>query len=349
MSEPTASNATWRRATVPLLLLAVVLVSAVVSGCSSAPSSSAASELASTDAALAASTVTPLANTALPELPVTVPGDGGRDVRVDDVARIVPLSSGVAEIVFTLGLGDRVVGRDIGTTFVQAQDLPLVTRAHDVSAEGVLSLRPTIVIADAGVGPPEALQQIRDTGVPVVVVPEAWELGDIAPRIRAVAKALGVPDDGERLVKRTQDDIERARTTLRGNPTIAFLYLRGQASVYLLGGDGAGADSLIEALGAVDAGTKDGLTTFTPLTAEAMVSAQPDVLLVMTKGLDSVGGIDGVKKLPGIAQTPAGREGRIVAVDDGLLLAFGPRTGAVLQLIAQGVNDLDLDTAATTA
>ena len=121
-------------------------------------------------------------------------------------------------------------------------------------------------------------------------------------------------------------------------PTVAFLYLRGQASIYLLGGKGAGADSLVEALGGVDAGTKAGLTRFTPLTAEAMVKAQPDVILVMDKGLDSVGGVDGLLELPGIAQTPAGRDRRVVSVDDGLLLAFGPRTGAVLRQIADQVS-----------
>jgi iron complex transport system substrate-binding protein len=319
------------------------------SGCADGSSAAASNGADGVRAAVTDATdaIVPLTDPSEPRLPVTVRsaavsgpegGASGERVRVEDVSRILPLTSGVAEIVFTLGLGDRVVGRDIGTTFAQAQDLPLVTRAHDVGAEGVLALKPTVVLADPGTGPPEALDQIRAAGVPVVVVPEAWELDEVAPRIRAVAQALGVPADGERLVDRTEDDIAAARDALDGSPTIAFLYLRGQASIYLIGGDGAGADSLIEALGATDAGTKAGLSTFTPLTAEAMVAAQPDVLLVMTKGLDSVGGVDGLIGLPGIGQTPAGRERRVVAVDDGLLLGFGPRTGAVMRLIAEEVN-----------
>lgn len=327
-------------------LRSIVLVAALVAAMAGCSASSAST---TRDARSEVTAVVPLVAPSAPDLPVTVTSEDGRSVTVDDVTRILPVTSGVAEIVFSLGLGDRVVGRDIGTTFDQAALLPVITRAHDVSAEGVLALRPTVVLADATAGPPEALQQIRSAGVPVVVVPEAWELADVAPRIRAVAEALGVAKDGERLVDRTENDIEQARTSLGSSPTIAFLYLRGQASIYLLGGDGAGADSLVEALGAVDAGTQAGLEGFTPMTAEAMVAAQPDVLLVMDKGLDSVGGREGLKSLPGIAQTTAGRNGTVVSVDDGLLLSFGPRTGAVLRLIAQEVKDREISSDAVAS
>ena len=76
-----------------------------------------------------------------PSLPVTVASADGRTVTVADVSRIIPLQGNLAEIVFDLGLGDHVVGRDISATFDEASHLPLVTRAHDVSAESVLSLR----------------------------------------------------------------------------------------------------------------------------------------------------------------------------------------------------------------
>jgi iron complex transport system substrate-binding protein len=105
--------------------------------------------------------------------------------------------------------------------------------------------------------------------------------------------------------------------------------------VYLLGGDGSGADSLLEAVGAVDAGSKAGLEAFTPLTPEALVAAAPDALLVMEKGLESVGGVDGLLALPGVAQTPAARDRRVVVVPDGELLNFGPRTPQTLEDIAR--------------
>ncbi|HWH29680.1 MAG TPA: ABC transporter substrate-binding protein [Mycobacteriales bacterium] len=277
-----------------------------------------------------------------PQLPVTVRSDDGRDVAVTDVTRVVAvnLSGTLAEIVFSLGLGDNVVGRDVATTFDAAADLPVVTVAHDLSAEGVLALDPTLVLADRSIGPPEALQQLRAAGIPVVLVPEAWSLEEVYPRITAVAEALGVPDAGRALVERTREQVEQALAAAprRDRPLrIAFLYVRGNAGVYLMGGRGSGADSLFEAIGAVDAGSAIGLERFRPLTSEGLVLAAPDVIVVMSKGLESVGGPEGLLEVAGVAQTPAGQGRRFVAMDDGALLSFGPRTGAVVTELARQV------------
>ncbi|WP_170837743.1 heme/hemin ABC transporter substrate-binding protein [Streptomyces sp. TP-A0874] len=288
-------------------------------------------------AAPAAERLEPLTTTADPRLPATVRSDDGHRVTVRSADRIVPLTGSLAEIVFTLGLGDRVVARDVTTTFQQAKDLPVVTRAHDVSAESVLALRPTVVLAETTTGPAEAVQQIRDAGVPLVVLPPAKALEDVGSRIDAVATALGVPKSGEELRERTEGRIDAVRRTIpeSGEPTgprVAFLYLRGSASVYLLGGADSGAGSLLEAAGAVDAGKESGLRKdFTPITSEALAKAAPEAILVMSKGLDSVGGVEGLLEIPGIAQTPAGQDRRIVSIDDGVLLNYGPRTDEVLR------------------
>ncbi|MBC7267427.1 MAG: ABC transporter substrate-binding protein [Streptomyces sp.] len=277
----------------------------------------------------------PLENPPAPALPATTTSSDGRKVTVRQADRVVPLSGSLSEIVFSLGLGDRVVARDISTTFAQAADLPLVTRAHDVSAESVLSLRPDLVLAEETTGPAEAMRQIRDAGVPVLVVAPAHGLDDVGPRIRSVAAALGVPSAGERLTERSERRITAVREQVPAEdpkPRVAFLYLRGSASVYLIGGRDSGATSLIEAAGAVDAGVESGLTKdFTALTSEALVKAAPDAILVMSKGLESVGGIDGLAEIPGIAQTPAGMDLRVVSIEDGVLLNYGPRTDQVLK------------------
>ncbi|MEU2242423.1 ABC transporter substrate-binding protein [Streptomyces sp. NPDC018338] len=279
--------------------------------------------------------VEPLAAPAAPRLPVTVPSTDGRTVTVTSTDRIVPLSGSLNEIVFTLGLGGKVVARDITATFEQAAKLPVVTRAHDVSAESVLSLRPTVVLAESTTGPAEAVAQIRDAGIPLVVVKPAKELADVGTRIDAVATALGVRDSGTALKKRTEERIDAVRKGIPAReekPRVAFLYVRGSAAVYLLGGAESGASSLLEAAGAVDAGKESGLKKdFTPLTSEALAQAAPDAILVMSKGLDSVGGIDGLVRIPGVAQTPAGAAKRVVSVDDGVLLNYGPRTDRVLK------------------
>ncbi|WP_207934181.1 ABC transporter substrate-binding protein [Actinomadura sp. KC06] len=277
-----------------------------------------------------------------PELPVTVRSADGRDVTVRDVRRVlaVNLYGSLAEIVYGLGLGDRLVGRDISTTFPAAQALPLVTgQGHDLSAEGVLKLDPSVVITDKSIGPPEVLDQIRQAGVPVVLVDDRQTLPAIGPHIRAVAGALGVPDAGRRLAARVDGQIEEAAKSASGaRLKVAFLYVRGSAGVYLIGGKGAGSDAMIEAIGAADAGSSLGLSGFRPLTSEGLINAAPDVLLVMTAGLKSVGGVSGLLKLPGVAQTPAGLNRRIIDVDDGTLLSFGPRTGETISALAAAVH-----------
>ncbi len=277
-------------------------------------------------------------------LPVTVRSADGRDVTVRSTARIVSLWGGLSEIVFELGFGDRLVGRDVATTFAEARRIPVVTRAHDVSAEAVLSRRPTVVLAQSDTGPPEALTQIRRAGVPVVVFGIPSSITAMLDRIRAVGRALGAPEQGASLAARVEERVAAAQAQIppgATRPLVAFLYLRGGAGVYLIGGPGSGADTIIEAAGGRDAGTAMGLRrAFTPLTSEALVRAAPDVLLVTDSGLRSVGGRRGLLELPGVAQTPAGRAGRVLSEEDGRLYAFAMRTPEVIERLVAGLHDV---------
>jgi iron complex transport system substrate-binding protein len=288
----------------------------------------------------------PVADHPTQSLPATVTLSDGSEVTVTDTSRILPLWGNLNEMVFALGLGDNVVGRDVAAQFPGTEDLPVVTNGHDVSAEAALSLEPTVVFAQEDTGPPEALDQIRDAGVPVVVLDMPGSVDDIWPRIRTVAAALGVPDAGEELIERTQAEIDEARAPIpEGDaPRVAFLYLRGSAGVYLLGGPGSGADSMIEAAGGEDAGTALGLgKSFTPLTSEALVEAAPDVLLLTDSGLESVGGIGALLEMPGISQTPAARDRRVVTVDDGVLYSFGSRTPQAIAELVQKIHGQNPD------
>jgi len=336
------------RRLVPLALALALLTAACGGGTSASPSAADASPASAGERAavaakqLAKNTLVPLEGKApTPELPVTVDSSDGRKVTVKDASRILPLNGGVAEIVFTLGLGDRVVGRDITATFAEAKKLPQVTKAHDVSAESVLSLRPSVVLADTDTGPKEAIDQIRGAGVPVVVLDPATKLADVSTRTTRIAEALGVPAAGKALNSRIAGELASARAAVPegSRPEVAFLYMRGSAAVYLMGGKGSGADSLIEAAGAVDAGVETGLDRpFTPLTSEALVKAQPDVILMMDKGLESVGGVDGLVEIPGIRETPAGLDRRVVTLEDGVLLSFGPRTPWVIDILVDRIH-----------
>lgn len=266
------------------------------------------------------------------DLPAIIP----LDATAGEVApqRIVSLATGVGETLVALGVGDRVVGRDETSQVEALRDVPVVTQAHSVSAERVLDLDPDLVIIDARTTPTEALDQIAASGVRLVEVPEAWTLADIAPRIESVAEAVGV--NPQEVVDGLPEDAEVPTDA----PRVAFLYLRGTAGIYLLGGAGSGADSIIAAAGGIDAGAQAGYDAFIPLTAEALATLNPDVLIVMSKGLESVNGIDGLVALPGVAQTTAGKDRRVIVVDDAILLSFGPRTPALVEQLREALDQV---------
>lgn len=266
--------------------------------------------------------------------------DSVTTVKVDSasrfsVSRVVTLANGVAEIMNSLNAQSILVGRDISSTEDALKEVPIVTSGHQVVVEKVISLKPDLVIIDASSGPKSAINQIRSAGIKVVETPESWTLADIPAKIRAVGVAIGALPQAEVLISRMEAALSTSQ--ISGNVKVVFLYLRGTSSIYLIGGPGSGADSLIQAVGAVDVGAKALPHPFNTMTAESLASLNPDVILVMTKGLESVGGINGLVKLPGVAQTNAGKNKAVVDVDDSLLLSFGPRTPSLVQALAKAI------------
>jgi iron complex transport system substrate-binding protein len=310
-----------------MLRAAAVLITAItLAGCAGATTS----ETPSTSGAapLEGSTST-IATITAADLPEIEPVSGSADPEAPQ--RIISLATGVGETLVALGAADRVVGRDETSADAALADTPVVTEAHSVSAERVLDLDPDLVIVDARTTPIEALDQIAAAGVEVVEVPEAWTLDEIPPRITAVADAIGA--DATPLLA----DLPADTTPTPDAPRVAFLYLRGTSGIYLLGGAGSGADSVIHAAGGRDVGAEAGYEAFVPLTAEALATLDPDVLIVMSKGLESVNGIDGLVALPGVAQTRAGQERRVIVVDDAILLSFGPRTPDLIDALREAL------------
>ena len=254
------------------------------------------------------------------------------------VSRVVVLANGVAEIMNSLNARSILIGRDISSTEEALADIPIVTSGHQVLSEQVIALKPDLVIVDASTGPKSAIDQIKAAGINVVQTPESWTLADISSKVAAVASAIGARQQGELLNRAIAAEIQTS--TLPSKPRIAFLYLRGTSSIYLMGGPGSGADSLISAIGAVDVGAQSLEYPFNTMTAEALATLNPNVIIVMTKGLQSVGGLPGLLKLPGVAQTQAGKSGAIIDVNDSLLLSFGPRTPSLVTSLAESVRAL---------
>ena len=246
--------------------------------------------------------------------------------------RVVVLANGVAEIIQSLNGQSIIVGRDISSTEDSLSDIPIVTSGHQVLPEKVMSLKPDLVIIDASTGPKAAIDSIKAAGITVTETPESWSLKDLPAKVRAVGRAVGAVDQAELLVDQLNQSLKTS--AINNAPRVAFLYLRGTSSIYLIGGPGSGADSLLEAIGAVDVGAQNLDRPFNTLTAESLAALNPDVIVVMSKGLESVGGIDGLLKLPGVAQTKAGKNSAVIDVDDSLLLSFGPRTPSLVEALA---------------
>jgi iron complex transport system substrate-binding protein len=267
----------------------------------------------------------------------TISQDDVRSISLDtptsfSAQRVVVLANGVAEIIQSLNGQAIIVGRDISSTEDSLTEIPIVTSGHQVLPEKVISLKPDLVIIDASTGPKAAIQSIKAAGVTVIETPESWSLKDLPIKVRAVGRAIGAVDQAELLVQQLNQSLQTS--TINNAPRVAFLYLRGTSSIYLIGGPGSGADSLLDAIGAVDVGAQNLERPFNTLTAESLAALNPDVIVVMSKGLESVGGIQGLLKLPGVAQTNAGKNSAVIDVDDSLLLSFGPRTPSLVEALA---------------
>lgn len=316
------------------------------SGDASAPTAS-AYDCSGPRTAVSATPLVPMSAPTTVALPVTVTDESGTAVTVTDTSRILALDTygTLATTVYALGLGDRLVGRDISTTAPALASLPVVTHnGHQLSAEAILALDPTVVLTDYSIGPLEVQLQLRDAGIPVVIGQSTRSRATIAPQIEAVAAALGVPEQGRALAARVTEQTREAESESVAlasragtRPRVVFLYVRGQAGIYYWFGRGTGADDLIDALGAVDVATQEGLEGEQPLNAEAIVAAAPDVFLVMTTGLRSVGGVTGLRSIPGIGDTPAGNSGCVIDMADSEVLGFGPQFPATLRALANAL------------
>ena len=298
---------------------------------------------------VSAQTTTTIAATkavaAKPKLPVVVKSiisDGRTEVvEVKDVSRIVVLNGDVNEILYALGLGDNIVANDITGYFpAESEKKTKIGYQRSLSAEGILAQKPSLIIGNTDAGPATTMAQLRASGVPVVIVASGEDVYDAPKKIRQVGTAVGLPDAGDALGDKTESQLRAVQKKWssalnRYEPRAAFLYLRG-ARTQLLGGSGTRANAMLLAAGATDAGAFfAGVTGYVPITSESLVLANPEVIVVLDDGMASVGGKDGVLKLPGVALTKAGQNKRILSFDDLKLLELGPRTPEALnELIA---------------
>lgn len=261
--------------------------------------------------------------------------DIGSDI--SDTSRIVVLNGDLVEVIFALGAGDRVIGRDLTTTYPpEALAVPAIGLGRKLNAEAVIALAPTLVIGDTQIEPQTAIDQIRQAGIPVVILDVQATLEGVSRKILTVADILDLDAEGTVLAASVETEIQTALDLAGGasdSPRVGYMYVRGPETL-LMFGNGMPTHFLIEAAKGIDAFGEAGVTFAVPLDAEVLVAASPEVLITPIEGFDLIGGMDAFLALPGVSDTPAGVSGRVITYDEALFLGMGPRTGeALMQLV----------------
>lgn len=254
-------------------------------------------------------------------------------------SRIVSAGGDVTEIIYDLGAGNRLIGRDSTSTYPEAaQALPDIGYMRRLSAEPILALHPDLLIAATGAGPETVFTQLQAAGLRSVQLEEAPGLPGVIDKVRRIAHLLGRDEEGVKLI----DHIETSEAALQArlahvsqHPRVLVL-LSGGHGALLAAGSGTAGDAILGLAGAQNA--VSGFTGYKPLTAEIVSAAAPDAILVPAFALPAMGGKEGLLAQPDLAASPAAHQGRVIVIDGLLLLGFGPRTPEAAATLAAALH-----------
>ena len=249
--------------------------------------------------------------------------------------RIVSANGTLSEILVGLGLEKQLVGVDITSTYpATLEKIPKIGHNRSIAAEGILTLNPDVIIyTDQSMLSPAVVKQLNSSGKKLVEFKHEYSKEGAVKLIREVGAYFNAKPQAEKMVKSLQADL--AKTTANTSPKkLLFIYARGTGTL-MVSGTGTSVDKMFALAGHRNA--VQGFTDFKPLTAESLITANPDVLVLFSSGLESLQGIDGLLKVPGVANTNAGKNKKVIAMDGQLLTGFGPRLGKAALELSQKV------------
>ncbi|MBF9051751.1 ABC transporter substrate-binding protein [Roseobacter sp. HKCCD9010] len=255
--------------------------------------------------------------------------------RADPAERVLALGGVVTEIVYALGQGDRLVARDTTSSFPpEASDLPDVGYVRALSAEGVLSVGPDLIIAIEGSGPPETMQVLQSADIEIVTIPEGYDGDAVLEKIRVVAEALDVPEEGARLAAEVDVALGAAIAPHGSDtaPRVLFILSLQGGRIMAAGADTA-AEGIIGLSGGVNA--MEGFDGYQQISDEAVLLADPDVILMMDRTGDHDADTSEILTHPVLGRTSAAKNGAIVRQPGLLLLGFGPRTPEAIEALSE--------------
>lgn len=268
---------------------------------------------------------------------VSVTDAQGQTVVISDTSRIVTVGTSVTESIYTLGANSKLVGTDNSSHeyIAETKPLPTVGSLRALSAEGLLSLKPTLLITTADAGPNEVLAQLKAANVAVLTLPTNYSVEDVKTRIKTIAHALSLDAKGEDIANNIDKEMADVNALLQkatSKPKVIFCGRGPNAPNATMSGKKTTINEMINLAGGVNPITE--FEGFKPMTDEAVVAAQPDAILITERSFERSGGVDGVLKFPGVALTPAGKNRRIIPVSDMYFQGFGPGLGkAVRELV----------------
>jgi iron complex transport system substrate-binding protein len=245
--------------------------------------------------------------------------------------RIITAGSVITEIVCALGDCEKIIASDRTSLYPpQVQQLPSIGYRSSINAEGIISMKPTIIIAEKEYVEDAVLQQLASSGIKLVVIDKRVNFEDTKKAITKVASVLGREMEGKRLIAQNEAQMAEAKELLQKtkvSPRALCIYNRGTSMMSV-----AGKDTFSEILNYVGATSAiSGVEGYKPLNTEALIAANPDYLVMVSTGFESLGGMEGVLKVPGVAQTTAGKKKQIIAVESLKLTNFGPRFGETVK------------------
>ncbi|MCL7988929.1 helical backbone metal receptor [Sphingobacterium sp. lm-10] len=253
-----------------------------------------------------------------------------QEVGNTDSLRIVSINGAASEVLAEFGLLNNIVGTDVTSTYPEALNkLPKVGHNKNISAEGILALEPNIIIGTNNDLKPETLAQLKQSGIRVVLVPHEHSTGGSIQLIKSLADSLNISGKGDSLANVLREDLHKVaeHKSATETPKVLFIYARG-AGTMMVGGKGTEVDEMIALAGGTN--VAQDIQEYKPLTAEALVAYNPDVILLFDSGLSSLGGIDGILNVQGIKETNAGKNKKIVEMDGAFLTGFGPRVAKAI-------------------
>ncbi|HKZ92270.1 MAG TPA: ABC transporter substrate-binding protein [Candidatus Limnocylindrales bacterium] len=275
--------------------------------------------------------------TATAQQAATVTDVDGRAISIEDASRVATLGGVFTETAYALGAQEQVAAVDASSFYPPEalQDKPNFGYYRFLSAEPVLAQDPSLIIGNEETGPPEVVSQLRDAGIPILLLPDNNDLQAARDLITTLGTVFGRESEAADLVAALDADVAAAEALVAqatSRPRVLFILQPPEAPTLVAGGDTA-AGSMISLAGGEN--IYPGFGSYIPMTPEGIVEAAPDVILTTEASIERLGGLDAFLATPGVAQTPAAVEGRVVAMEDLYLLGFGPRTGKAMADLAR--------------